>query len=534
MTTQLIESNSLSLRLRGESRGEGPTRPLHPLLPWMLVLLPGNVLVALDLARGVVRCDTWLLRFAPAMFILGFIAWAEFTRSPAATRLRTELRLAMPTALPMLLLSGASLCSDAYARDGAWVGFIRTAPALLLLFVPGAALIAPWSTELRARTWEHLLTQPRGRRVLFEKYVLSVSLVVNSAVQLTALLERDADLFTYALLGHFFAVASTLPLFLVVRHGFMSVMLTGVLGAAVLASGDLAYNWPVAGSVAMALVFATTVVLLVLTPRGLRRLPLVEAELGSTPPAAKWLTLSWPWRAELEPQRLLLALPFVGVLAMLGFTFDGKDGAALPLFVCCATVALMSPGIVFSEARRLGTLDPLLAVLPRRVVFQRKLLASGLFTFATCVALPTVAVALTHGGTSLVTDSDSPPPRLVAVLTDGSAWLVMMGFLFAVGLVVAHFTTHAALTLSLGAGVALVLAGAQTALAEGSVFLLRDEFLDGQLLAASFVGTSLVLVAMAWLHFSGRIRSSRVLTVGVATCLVQALALAVVGSFLPR
>jgi hypothetical protein len=86
----------------------------------------------------------------------------------------------------------------------------------------------------------------------------------------------------------------------------------------------------------------------------------------------------------------------------------------------------------------------------------------------------------------------------------------------------------------MGAGAALVLAVAQTALAEGSVFLLRDEFLDGPLLAASFVGTSLVLVAMAWLHFSGRIRSSRVLTVGVATCLVQALALAVVGSFLPR
>jgi hypothetical protein len=172
----------------------------------------------------------------------------------------------------------------------------------------------------------------------------------------------------------------------------MSVMLTGVLGAAVLASGDLAYNWPVAGWVSMALVFATTVVLLVLTPRGLRRLPLVEAELGSTPPAAKWLTLSWPWRAELEPQRLLLALPFVGVLAMLGATFDGQEGAALPLIVCCATVALMSPGIVFSEARRLGTLDPLLAVLPRRVVFQRKLIASGLFTFATCVAECTISV----------------------------------------------------------------------------------------------------------------------------------------------
>lgn len=533
MTTQLIESNSLSLRPRGESRAEGPTRPLHPLLPWMLVLLPGNVLVALDLARGVVRFDTWLLRFAPAMFILGFIAWAEFTRSPAATRLRTELRLAMPTALPMLLLSGASLCSDAYARDGAWGGFIRTAPALLLLFVPGAALIAPWSTELRARTWEHLLTQPRGRRVLFEKYVLSVSLVVNSAVQLTALLERDADLFTCALLGHFFAAASTLPLFLVVRHGFMSVMLTGVLGAAVLASGDLAYNWPVAGWVSMALVFATTVVLLVLTPRGLRRLPLVEAELGSTPPAAKWLTLSWPWRAELEPQRLLLALPFVGVLAMLGATFDGQEGAALPLIVCCATVALMSPGIVFSEARRLGTLDPLLAVLPRRVVFQRKLVASGLFTFATCVALPAVAMAVMPPSTSLVTDGN-PPPLLVTALAEGMVCLVAMGFLFSVGLVVANFTTHAAVTLSMGAGAALVLAVAQTALAVGSVFLLRDEFLDGPLLAASFVGTSLVLVAMAWLHFSGRIRSSRVLTVGVATCLVQALALAVVGSFLPR
>lgn len=515
MTTQLINPNSLSLRTRGEDRGAGHARTLHPLLPWMLLLLPGNVLVALDVARGVIRFDIWLLRFMPALLVLAVTAWAAFTHTPAATRLRKELRLALPVGLPMLLVSSVALCADTYDAAAYRTSVVNGLWVIGQAFLSPVVVVVPWVLELRSQTWTQMLAQPLGRRALLEKFTLSAGLVVVSALTASV---GDTSIDRHFLpMAHVLALSAALPLFLLLRNGFLAISSTFVL-LVVQRVGvkDLAAKWPV-GSVGLQVVLITFVIaLLLVLPRQLRRLPLVEADYSSTARAGGWLRFALPWRAELEPLRLLLVLPALGLLGLLGFTFDGGDGAALPLFVCCATVALLSPGIVFSEARRLGTLDPLLAVLPRRVVFQRKLVASGLFTLVTCVVLPTVAMRLTRTGH----------------WADLVAWLVGMGFLFAVGLVVAHFTKHAALTLSVGGGVAAVLAGAQTALAEGSVVLLRGEFLQGHLLAASFVGTSLVLMAMAWLNFSGRITSSRVLAFGGATCLAQALALAVVGSAL--
>lgn len=492
------------------------------LAPWMLVLLPGNAVVVLDLLHGDVRFDVWVARFVPAMLVLAFVAWAELSRSAAATRMRVQLRLAMPGGVALMLLSGVALCHDEYANAGFLPDLVRAVASFSTLIVAPAAVVLPWVVELRTRTWGQLLAQPGGRRALLEKFALGAGLVVIS--WLSAIAGTPRDFAEGVLLGHVLAIAAALPLFLLVENGFLAVVLTLLLATLGFLAADFSTDWPVVSLAVRAVLAVSSLALLAVLPRRLRRLPLVEAELGSAPGAQRWWKPSLLWRAELEPQLMLLALPALGALATIAFTLDGRDGAALPLFVCCATAALMSPGIVFSEARRLGTLEPLLAVLPRAVVFRRKLAAAGLFTFITCGVLPLITLFTTG------THQGGGAARLI---NESAGWLIMMGFLFAVGVVVAHFSSHAGLTLSLGAGAAVLLAGAQVALTEGSVVLLREEFLRGDLLAASFVGTSLVLLAMAWLNFSGQAKSTRVLSIGTATCLVQALALAVVGSYLP-
>lgn len=364
--------------------------PLHSL--WLLLLIPGNALVALDLAHAVVRPGVWLVRFAPVLLVLGVVAFAHGGASAFAIRLRKELRLALPMALLALSSSGAVLCVDALP-EGALREVLRTLPQVLALVLPVALVLMPMSAERERGTLQELLTLPGGGRAFAEKFALSALLVVVSWLELSTVAERGSDLWWFALGGHLLALA-TAPAW------FFSAPDEGTaLGFVVLLpiflAGIPALVWSPA---ALPVLVIYAVVMLGWLPHAIRQ--------GAAAPPPLWMRVSssalpWVerlasplWRAELRGQRDALSLNAFAALAYVTIQLAdsaSQADASMVLIAFCAVAALLSPVLAFTEARRLGTLDTELSMRPRREVFFRRakvsLLCSGLASVVMPLAL---------------------------------------------------------------------------------------------------------------------------------------------------
>lgn len=498
---------------------------------WLLAFIPADVLVALDLERGVYRPTTWLARFVPAALVLALVAWAELTRTAVALRIRKELSLALPFGLPLLVVSGLALLVDALppaTLPGAMAnGLVVPLSGLFAI----AAVLLPFVTELTSETWAALRTSPQGARALVEKFALAAALLLVAWLQLTCA-HPSAEELAFGLACFGVALTFSLGALRWLQHGLLAVVASLTLAMVLAGAVELHHDWPVAASLVGLAAGALALTSLLTVRRWWNQLPLVEAQPGSTTSAARWLSrVSWPWRAELEPLRVALWLPLVGVAGTVLFAIDRADSSlanavAMPMFIGCASAALLSPAIVFSEARRAGTLELLLTVQPAKTVFARKVSAAAAFAALSSVALPAAVSSLS-----------------TQVSIDSLPWALAMAFLFAVGLVVALHARQATVALFVAAAAAGALGIAQFVLAEGSAAFTHvllhsgnpfDGLLDARHLAATFVGTTGLLLALAWWQFGDPRGGARKTALGVGLCLAQAVVIAVVGPLLPR
>lgn len=416
--------------------------PLHSL--WLLLLIPGNVLVALDLAHAVVRPGVWLVRFAPVLLVLAVVAFAHAAASRLAIRLRKELRLALPMALLALTSSGAVLCVDALP-EGGLREVLRTLPQVLALVLPVALVLMPMSAERERGTLQELLTLPGGGRAFAEKFALAALLVVVSWLELSTVAERGSDLWWFALGGHVLALA-TAPAW------FFSAPDEGTaLGFVVLLpfflAGIPALVWAPA---ALPVVALYAVLMLAWLPHAIRQ--------GAAAPPPLWMRVSssalpWVerlasplWRAELRGQRDALSLNAFAALAYVTIQLANdasRAEASMVLIAFCAVAALLSPVLAFTEARRVGTLDTELSMRPRAEVFLRRAKGSLLCTGLASVVMPWVLMA---------PETFSDAWHMALLLT------LMMSLAWTVGLAVAvHLRgVGTALAAGLGLGVAML------------------------------------------------------------------------------
>ena len=254
--------------------------------------------------------------------------------------------------------------------------------------------------------------------------------------------------------------------------------------------GFLAGRGPVLAALAL-----YGVVMLAVLPKAVRRgalgLPLDEA---LSLPGARWAARLAPpvISAELTVQRDVLVLALLGCVAFAGLFFNGAAQAApMALFLLCALAASLSPALAFSESARLGTLEPLLVVLPRGAVFRLKALTSLGVTLLGCGVVPL----------ALMGASELEGASVIAAFS----WLVAMAFFWAVGLAtsvhgagVAFAMVSAWAAAFLGAFVQ-VLVFALVSLAVGSA-LGSGHSRDGAMAVVFFVSIDLA-VLVAWRRF---------------------------------
>ncbi len=494
---------------------------------WLLTLLPGNALVLLDLARGVVRPGVWLARSLPALVVLALVLWAQ-TRTTAFTlRLRKELRLALLPGVLLGLSSGAALCLDAIG-EGPIYGMVWTLPWVLGLVLPLAMLLMPLSFEREHGTLLPLLTSPLGGRAFAEKFALGAVLVVLSWLQLSVGVHRGTEMWWFALGGHVLALATVPTWFFLTQDDGTSlgfIMLVPFFGAT-----PIALLFPAAVIPAEALY---GLLMLALLPTALRRGAATGAPawLRRDVPGSSWLE-GWAGpvlRAELRGQRDTIMLGFVAVLAFVVIELmdAGETGAGpLALFASCGVGAMLSPMLSFSEARRLGTLDAMLIVQPRRQVFLRRALVS---------ALTTIVVSLMVPGLLLAATSEASVGGAVA-------WVIAMTVLWSVGLAVSVHFASVWTALATGVLVAWGLVVAHLALLFATLWgaammLGAEQFPQLEpFLAAAMVIIAGVALGVAWRRFMSADRMEpRVLASATAVSLAHAAVLgaaSVVATFL--
>jgi hypothetical protein len=455
---------------------------------WLLTLLPGDVVVVMDLVHGAFRPGVWLARFSPALLVLALVAWSSLTNSPLAVRLRTELRLALFPALLLLVSSGSGLVLDVVPFDGLLAGLMHAVWALALV-LPAAMLLTPMVREYERETLAALLVTPRGARAFGEKFALGAGLVVLSWLQLSPSQPRFSELWYFELAGHVLALATVPTWFLFGKKE------GATLGLVVLV--PFFAVMPVAWFERPTLVTIALVVyglgMLALFPRALRRgllAPGIDERLAV---AGVWAprTLSPLLAAELSAQREALILASVGVFGFFGVLLcDGREGAPMVLFMLSVLTAALSPSLAFAEAQRLGTLEPLLVLRPRREVFRLKVLTSLGLTLVASVVLPLLILLATRGE---------------GRASDAAGWLVAIGFVWSLGLVSSVHSPGAAISFSASLGIAfasavgLGLAFALTSLGVGT--LLGSHAGGVSFLGATFVASMAIAVFLAWRRF---------------------------------
>lgn len=469
--------------------------PLQAL--WLLTLIPGNVVVLLDLQRGVVRPAVWLARFVPALLVLAVVLWAHARTTRAALRVRTELRHLLASGLLLSVSSGAALCVDVVPAGGPVHALVRLMPWVLAVVLPAAAVLMPMSLERERGTLTSLLLTPLGARTFAEKFGLAAGLVVLSWLVLSVGEQRGTELWWFALAGHVLALATVPTWFFLTQDDETSLgFIVLVPFFIVMPAGVF---WP-AAVLPVAALYA--VVMLALLPAALRRGVAAGAPawLRKDTPGFGWLErLARPvLRAELHGQRDCIILGGVAVLSfvVLGLMAhhdpEAAEVATLALFVLCGVAAVLSPALAFTEARRLGTLDAQLAVQPRRRVFIHRALVSAATTVVVSGLVPAAGLAATSG------------MSINAVL----GWSLAMVVLWSVGLVVAVHLASVGTALVTGLGVAFSAVVAHVALLLlalwGAMTVLDTEQLPpgGPFISAALVVVAVSALVVAWRRFN--------------------------------
>lgn len=429
---------------------------------WLLLLIPGGAVVALDLVHSVSRPGVWLTRLAPALLVLGLVAFAHLRSTAFAVRLRKELRLALPTGLLLLAFAGAALCVDALP-EGWLPGLVRTLSLGLAVVLPASAVLVPMTLELERGTLQESFTTALGARAFAEKFALAAVLVVLSWLQLTAIAEPGTELWGFALAGHLLALATAPAWFFFAQGEGLALGFVVILPFAL--AGLPALLWPHATLPVVALY---GVAMLALTPRAVRR------GLAAGPPG--WMRtrastvpflerLAPPLlRAELRGQRDALVC---GGVALLAFTsirlFDDTEAASLVLIAFAGVAAMLSPVLAFTEAQRVGTLEAELSARPRGEVFRRRVAMSALTTAVVSVAVPLAVLAADWG-----VSASSAKGGLAVLLLMGLAWCVGL----AVAVHVRAVGTALAVGLCLGLAALVVHAGSMALATWGALVVL--------------------------------------------------------------
>lgn len=455
---------------------------------WLLALLPGDLVVVMDLVHGAFRPGVWLARMAPALLVLWLVAWSSLNDSALAVRLRKELRLLLFPGLLLLLSSGGGLVVDVVPPFGLFSGVMHAVWTLALV-LPAAALLNPMVREYERDTLAALLVTPRGTRAFAEKFALGALVVVLSWLQLSTSQPRFSELWNYGLAGHALAVVSVPTWFLlgkkegstlglVILVPFLAAAPVALLGTARLVMVELI----VYGGVVLALF-----------PWALRRgllAPGLDEHMAV--PGGSWARRLPPLNgAELVAQREAFILGGVGALASLVIcALEGTEEAKMVLFMVGVLVAALSPSLAFAEAQSQGTLEPLLVMRPRREVFRLKALSSLAVMMLACVLVPLLLLLAT--GTR-------------GEVGDALAWCCAMGFVWSLGLAVSVHVSGAAGASSVALGLAfigtlLLVAGFVTA-SLGLSAVLDTGGSDGSFLGAAFVVSTAIAVFVAWRRF---------------------------------
>lgn len=482
---------------------------------WLLALIPANTVMLLDLQRGVVRPSVWLARFLPALVLLAVVAWAHLSTSNTAVRLRRELRLALGPGILLLLGSGAAMTLDVLV-DGAQT-LARAVSFMTALILPAAVVLLPMSVERERGTLLPLLASPLGARAFAEKFTLAAFVVVLSWLQLTAAGDQGSDLWWFALAGHALALLTVPTWFFLLQNDDVTlgyVVVTPLLAVPVALFGP---------SVAIGCVAVFGAAMLAGLPAAHRRGAAVGPPLwfqGDVPGVA-WLERLAPplVRTALHGQRPAVMITAAGVASFVAIAVWGSDAAVapLPLFIFCGCAAMLSPCLAFAEARRVGTLEAELVAQPRRQVFARRALLSGITTAVLCVALPGALI----GG---VVGFNGPLAM---------AWCVLMVMLWSVGLAASVHQTSAGNGFIAGFAVTGVVGVGQIALCAmaswtTASWLGGDPFVSRAFMAAALAVVAVVAIAVGGRRFLVADRfEPRIAVAAVTICLLHS---AVIGA----
>lgn len=363
---------------------------------WLLTLLPANVLAISELNHGRFAAPRWFGAFAPVLPLLALVAWAEWTQSSRAVRLRTELRLVMPMAVLLLVANGLGAVVPLVLPSAA--GLAQTLSEVFSLIAPAAVILVPLTWEAERGTLPMLMTSPLAGRVLAEKFGVGALVIVASWLQVTLASGAGDDGWWFALAGHVVALTTALPWFFFAKKDVSSLAFT--LLAPMLVVAPFAWFEWLPGIVGSLVVYMVT--MLALVPRAVRR-GVFGPGFGESwvlnGPGGPERRLAPLLGAELREQResVLLGVLAIAVAVALSGHRELQIGM---LFFLSATAAALSPAQAFAEARRMGTLELRLSLVPRARVFREKALVSLLVTVVMSIVAP-VALLMSIGSMQL-------------------------------------------------------------------------------------------------------------------------------------
>ncbi|MGV3619752.1 MAG: hypothetical protein ACO1OB_02985 [Archangium sp.] len=363
---------------------------------WLLTLLPVNVLAAFQLRRGHFAAGPTLATFIAVLPLLALVAWSEWAKSPRAIRLRAELRLVMPVGVLLLLATGLGQVLPLVASSTA--GLAQTLSEVVSVVLPSAVILVPLTWEAERGSLPMLMTSPLAGRVLGEKFAVAALIIVASWLQVTLAPGVRDDGWWFALAGHAVPLATALPWFFFAKKDVSSLGLTLVVPMFFVAP-FVGFEWA-PGIVGVLVIYMVTMLMLV--PRALRRgvfAPGFGESWALHAPGGPERRLAPLLGAELREQREAM---LIGALSLVvgAALFAYRELQAGMVFFLSASAATMSVALSFSEARRQGTLDARLALMPRARVFREKALASLAVTFVMSVVAP-VALLMSLGAMEL-------------------------------------------------------------------------------------------------------------------------------------
>ncbi|PZR10519.1 MAG: hypothetical protein DI536_19960 [Archangium gephyra] len=472
---------------------------------WLLILLPVNVLMLAELRSGTHDTRRWLGALAPVLPLLLLVVWAEIANSPRAVRLRTELRLMLPVGVVLLLATGFGMVLPSVFPAAS--ALVMVVSQVLSLVLPSAVILVPLTWEAERGTLPALMTSPRAGQVIGEKFALSALVIVTSFTQVALSPGNERS---YALAGHVIALATALPWFFFAKKDVSSLGLTVVVP--ILLVLPFALFESMLGVVVLGFYGVT---MLALVPRAVRR-GVFAPGFGES-----WVlnSVGGPERrlapllgAELREQRESVLL---GVLALtVAVALSGhRELQVGMLFFLSAAAAALSPAQAFAEARRTGTLELRLSLVPRARVFREKALVSlGVMAVSNIVAPVALLMSLGSMQWSAV-----------------PAWAMEMVVIWALALAVSIELSGAAVSLAMSSLIAtgVMLATVMVFIGGyiGAAYLASHEGRGSEYLGAVMFIVLVTALVVAQQRFVALRPLRRVLLVGVPFVLFSALSL---------